>query len=182
MQVPVQITFRDLPHSDAVKSHLEERVDKLQQFCHNIISCHIVVELSNKNQHRGNLHNTHITITVPGKELVTTRNEMEDMYLSIRSAFDDMTVQLESYVEHIQNKVKNHQTTTTMAGKIVRLFNGDGFGFIEGANGIEFYFNANHVLEPNFHKLTVGTPVHFIEGMGTDGPQAHRVKIIEETE
>lgn len=181
MQVPLQITFRDLPHSDAVKSHLEERVAKLQQYCQNIVSCHVVVELANKNQHRGNLHNTRITVTVPGKELVSTHNEDEDMYVSIRTAFDDMTLQLESYVEHMQGQIKNHETAM-LSGKIVRLFNGDGFGFIEGPDGTEFYFNANHVLEPEFHKLTIGMPVHFVRGMGTDGPQAHRIKQAEKSE
>ena len=86
MQVPAQITFRGLPHSDAVKTHIQERVNKLQHFCNNIISCHVVAEFENKNQHRGNLHNTRITVTVPGQELVTTHNENEDLYLSIRVA------------------------------------------------------------------------------------------------
>jgi len=176
LQVPAQITFRGLPHSESIKEHIQEKVDKIQQFCHSIVSCHVVVEFENKNQHRGNLHNTRVTVTVPGKELVSTHNDVEDMYVSIRTAFEDMTRQLESYVQHMQG-VKNHQTL--IAGKIVRLFNGDGFGFIESDDGTEFYFNANHVSHPAFHKLTVGMPVHFIQEMGHDGPQAHRVKAIE---
>lgn len=178
MQVPVQITFRGLSHSDAVYEHIQEKVDKLQQFCHNLIACHVVVEYENKNQHRGNLHNTRVTITVPGKELVATHNENQDMYLSIRSAFDDMTRQLENYVKDLREG-KNHQAM--IYGKIVRLFNGDGFGFIEGEDGTEFYFNANHVAHPDFHKLSVGMPVHFIQEMGHDGPQAHRVKLVEKS-
>lgn len=68
MQVPLQITLRDnLPHTDAVELHIKEKVEKLQQFCHNIVSCHVVVELSNKKQHQGNLHNTRVAVTVPGK-------------------------------------------------------------------------------------------------------------------
>lgn len=178
MQAPViHITFRDLPTSDAVKAHIEERVNKLQQFCHNMIACHVVLEFTNKNQLHGKLHNTRITITAPGKELVTTHNEAEDVYVSIRNAFDDMTIQLESYVEQLHGQIKNHQPA--VSGKIVRLFNNDGFGFIEGLDGTEFYFNANHVLHPEFHKLTIGMPVHFTEGMGSDGPQAHRIKAIE---
>lgn len=177
MQVPVQITFRDTPHSEAVKEHIQEKVDKLQQFCHNIVACHVVVEFENKNQRRGNLHNTRITVTVPGKELVTTHNETEDMYASIKTAFEDMTRQLENYVEHMQGQTKSQQELAS--GKIVRLFNGDGFGFIEGMDGTEFYFNANHVSHPAFNKLSVGMPVHFIKEMGHDGPQAHRVRVLE---
>src|SRR3990167_3581314 len=176
MQVPVQITFRGLDHSDAVKEHIEEKIDKLQQFCQNIVACHVVVEFENKNQHRGNLNNTRVTLAVPGKELVATHNENKDMYLSIRSAFDDMTRQLEEYIKDLRNG-KNHQAM--IYGKIVRLFNADGFGFIESDDGTEFYFNANHVAHPDFHKLSVGMPVHFVQEMGHDGPQAHRVRKVE---
>lgn len=178
MQVTPQITFRDLPHSEAVEIHLHEKIDKLQHFCHNIVACHVVLEFANKNQHRGNMYDTHITVTVPGKELVSKINEDENMYTSIRTAFDDMTRQLESYVQQMHGEIKNHQPI--VSGTIVRLFNGDGFGFIEKADGAEFYFNATHLLTPEFHQLTVGMPVHFVEGMGSDGPQAHRVRVIEQ--
>ncbi|MCX7121906.1 MAG: ribosome-associated translation inhibitor RaiA [Gammaproteobacteria bacterium] len=173
MQVPVQITFRGLTHSDAVKTHIDERIDKLQQYCDSIIACHVVVEYENKNQNRGNLHNTRLTLTIPGKELVSTHNDDEDMYVSIRTAFDDMTRQLESHVELLQEHVKNNQTL--LSGKVIRLF--DDFGFIEGNDGNEFYFNAKHVAHPVFDKLTVGASVHFIESTGTSGPEARHVKI-----
>ncbi len=178
MQVAAQITFRGLPHSEAVKEHIQEKIDKLHQFCHNIVSCHVVVEFENKNQHRGNLHNTRVNIAVPGREVVTTHNEAEDLYISIRTAFDDVTRQLEEYVKDMRNG-KNHQPL--IYGKIVRLFNGDGFGFIESEDGTEYYFNANHVSQPDFHKLSVGMPVHFVQEMGHDGPQAHRVKLMDKT-
>ncbi|MDP1573547.1 MAG: ribosome-associated translation inhibitor RaiA [Coxiellaceae bacterium] len=178
MQVPVQITLRDnLPHTEAVEAHVQEKIAKLQLFCHNIIACHVVIELSNKKQHQGNLHNTRVTIAVPGKELVSKYNEDENMYVSIREAFEDMTRQLEEYVAQMRGEMKNHQSL--LSGKIVRLFHADGFGFIEGHDGTEFYFNANHVSDPAFNHLSVGMSVHFIEGEGTDGPQAHRVKRIE---
>lgn len=178
MQVSAQITFRNLAHSDAVKDHIQEKIDKLNQFCQSMIACHVVVEFENKNQHRGNLHNTRINVTVPGKELVSTRNEAEDLYISIRTAFDDMTRQVEEYIRDMREG-KSHQTL--IHGKIARLFNGDGFGFIEAENGSEYYFNANHVSHPDFHKLSVGMPVHFVEEMGHDGPQAHRVKLVDKT-
>jgi ribosomal subunit interface protein len=173
-----QITFRDIPHSEAIKTHIDEKIDKLTQFCDKILSCHVVVEFANKNQHQGNLHNIRITLTVPGKELVSKHNETEDLYVSIRDAFADITRQLESYEEHIRGQVKNHESVV-LSGKIARLFNGDGFGFIENGEGEEFYFNAGHVVHPTFEKLTVGMPVHFVEHNGNDGPQAHRIKLID---
>ena len=98
MQVPVQITLRDgIKHSEAIESHIQEKADKLQHFCHNIVACHVVVEIANKKPHNGSLHNTRITVTVPGKELVAKENKDENMYVSIRTAFDEMTRQLKKY-------------------------------------------------------------------------------------
>lgn len=178
MQVPLQITFRDeLPHSEAIEIHVKEKVEKLQHFCDSIVACHVVLELANKNQHHGNLHNVRITMTVPGKELVSKKNDDENLYRAIQEAFDDMTRQLEDYLAQIRGEMRNPQTL--LSGKIVRLFQSDGFGFIEGLDGTEFYFNANHVSHPAFHQLTVGMEVHFIEKEGTKGPEAHRVRTIE---
>ena len=108
MQVPVQITLRDgIKHSEAIESHIQEKADKLQHFCHNIVACHVVVEIANKKPHNGSLHNTRITVTVPGKELVAKENKDENMYVSIRTAFDEMTRQLEEYVEQMRGDAKN---------------------------------------------------------------------------
>ena len=179
MQVPVSITFRGLAHSDAVKTHIEEKIEKLHQYNDHITSCHVVIEFENKNQHRGNLHNTRITLTVPGKELVTTRNEEEDMYISIRTAFEDMTRQLEEYMRQLHN---GKHEPIMMAGKIARLFTSDGFGFIESEDGSEFYFNANHIAHTEFHKLNVGMPVHFVREEGNNGPEARRVKLMHDAQ
>lgn len=178
MTTSYQITFRDMPHSEAVKNHVEERIEKLSQFCDKIIACHVVVEFANKSQHQGNLHNIRLTLTVPGKELVSKFNEAEDLYVSIRDAFEDMMRQLESYEEHLHGQIKNHQTAL-LTGTVARIFNGDGFGFIENQEGEEFYFNAAHVLHPTFDKLAIGMPVQFVEHEDMNGLQARRVKLIE---
>lgn len=180
MKVQPKITFRDnLRHSAELETHIQERLDKLQQFNKNITACHVVVELANKNHRHGKLHNIHLTLTIPGKELVSTRNEHENMYLSIRDAFDDMTRQLEEHAQQLQGRVKNHEPI--LSGKVTRLIDGE-FGFIEGTDGTEFYFNKGHLTNGHFNQLTVGTPVHFVEAMGDKGPQARRVKIAEKPE
>lgn len=76
----------------------------------------------------------------------------------------------------MHGQVKNHQPT--LSGKVARLLNGEGFGFIESTDGTEYYFNAKNLTGDNFDKLSVGTPVHFIEFTGDEGLQAHRVKVL----
>lgn len=172
MQVPIQVTFRDVKHSPEVDAHIREKSEKLNQFADNIISCQVVVEFASKQQQTGNLYNTRIVATVPGKELVSTHNHDENMYLSIRDGFDDMIRQLEEYSRMLRGHVKHH--SPIIEGTVARMFD-KGFGFIETANGDEYYFNEDNVVHPKFATLKVGEHVRFIEHMGDQGMQAHRV-------
>lgn len=176
MQQLPQITIRDITHSEAVEEHLLEKIDKLNQFFDRIISCHVVVEQTQKHQTTGKLYHIRIRLSVPGKELMVNHNNNEDtnLYISIRDAFKNMERQIKHYAQEMHGEMKWHSETTE--GEIVRLFDQDRFGFIRGfEDDTEFYFNADNVVSPQFEHLKVGTEVHFIEAMGDEGHQAHRV-------
>ena len=44
MKIPLQITFRGIPHSDAVEARIREKAAKLERFSSDIISCRVAVE------------------------------------------------------------------------------------------------------------------------------------------
>lgn len=173
MQTPVRITIKDIPHSAELEAQLHEKASKLELFSEDIISCHVVLELTQKHKQQGKLHQVRINLTVPGKELVANKNENENVHIAIRDAFDDMRRQLEDYSRRLHGEIKTH--AELIRGEVVRIFKDDDFGFIEDASGNEYYFNANNVVNPKFHKLDVGMNVHFIEAVGDEGPQAHRI-------
>lgn len=173
MQQPLKITIKDgVSHSDAIEEQLRKKAEKLEQYCDNIISCHIAVEMPQKHKNQGKLHNVNLKINVPGKELAVSRNMQENLWIAIRDAFNDMRNQLKAYTQLMHKQVKTHPDK--LHGEVVRII-GD-YGFILGPDGItEYYFNSGNVVWPAFDKLKVGTQVHFIEAMGDDGLQAHRV-------
>lgn len=177
MQVPLQITLRDIEHSDAVEKLIRQKVKKLNRFCDQIISCQVVIEYTQRHQHSGKLYNVRINLTVPKKELIANHNNEEDLYVGIHEAFDDMMRQLEEVKQIRSGDVKSHPEL--LHGEVARIFKEDDFGFIVTPDGDEFYFNANNVIHPSFERLEVGTPVRFIEAMGDEGPQAHRVSAKE---
>ena len=72
MQIPLQITFRDMKQSDAVEKAVREKAEKLEQFAE-IMSCRVVVQMINKHQHKGTLYHISADITVPGGEIVVSR-------------------------------------------------------------------------------------------------------------
>lgn len=172
MQSPLQITVRDIPHSDALDAHIREKVEKLEQFYPHIIGCRVVVEMPEKHKHQGRRFNVRIDLTVPGGELAVNRDFNEDIYVALRDAFDAARRRLEDYGRIQRGEVKAHEPATT--GQVVRVFE-EGYGFIEAPDGRELYFNRDNVVNPGFDKLKVGAEVHFLEEMGGEGPQAKRV-------
>lgn len=174
MQRPLQIVFRNMPPSDAVETHIKEKVEKLELFYSHIIGCNATVEIAGKHQHQGNLFNVRLDITVPGSELVVNRDMHEDMYVALRDAFDAAKRQLEDYGRRQRGDIKVHEGE--LHGHVARMFE-DGFGFIETADGREFYFNRDNVVNPDFDKLEVGSAVQFIEETADEGLQAKRVSV-----
>jgi len=173
MQQPVQITFKDLKSSEEISTLIHDKASKLEQFFENIISCHVVIEQTQKHKNQGKLHNIRVNLGVPGKELVVTNNERENVYIAIRDAFDNLRRQLEDYARIMHGETKLHDDF--IHGKVIRLF--DGFGFIEGTDGSEYYFNSDNLLHSKFDKLTVGASVRFVGTVGDDGLLAHRVSV-----
>ena len=53
MQTPIQITFRDVPQSDALETRIREKAEKLEAFYPGIVSCRVVVESRDRHKHQG---------------------------------------------------------------------------------------------------------------------------------
>lgn len=101
MKTPLQITFRDLPHSDALETHIRDKAQKLEQLFAEIISCRVVVEQPARHQQQGKLFNIHIDLGVPGSEILVDRQANEDVYVALRDAFDAARRQLEDYARQL---------------------------------------------------------------------------------
>lgn len=113
MKLPLEITFRNFPHSDALESVIQEKARKLEHFSDQITSCRVVIEADHKHHHKGNLFHVRIDITVPGRELVVSRephrnHSHEDPYVTVRDAFDAARRQLEDFQNVSRHKVKQH--------------------------------------------------------------------------
>jgi ribosomal subunit interface protein len=181
MKLPLQINFRNMEGSEIMKHNIEERAGKLEQVCDQIMSCRVMVEAQHRHHQSGNLYHVRIDITVPGKELVVSREPHDhhshvDAYVAIRDAFTAARRQLENHVRQRRQQVKTH--TVTPYGRVSQLFAEEGYGRIETPDKREIYFNRNSLLNGDFDKLTVGTEVSFSEEAGERGPQASTVKIV----
>lgn len=181
MQLPLQVTFRNLPRSEAIAAKLEERASKLERYYGGIVGCRVVVEAAHKHHRRGNHYHVRVDVTVPDGELVANREPDEhhaytDVYVAIRDAFDSMRRQLEDYARRRRGQVKNHEPPGH--GRIVELNPDDGYGRIETPEGRLIYFHRNSVLGADFDRLEIGAEVRFDEELGERGPQASTVHTV----
>ena len=113
MQIPMQITIRDVDHSEALETHIRDKAKKLDEFFDHIMSRRVVVEVPHKHHHQGKQFNVRIDIGVPGSEIVVNRDHAEDVYVALRDAFDAAKRQLEDYARKLHGNVKTHQPKRT---------------------------------------------------------------------
>jgi len=181
MQLPLQVTFRDIGPSPALSEHVRTRASKLDTFFDRIMGCRVVIEAPHRHHQQGKRFHVRIDLTVPGDELVVGRNPPErltheDPHACIDDAFDDAERMVSDYARRKKGFVKQHEAG--QRGKVVRLYSYEGYGFIETAEGDEFYFHRNSVLNHGFDRLHIGSEVRFAEEAGEKGPQASSVDVL----
>lgn len=180
MQLPLQITFRQMESSPAVEAHVRERAEALERFFPRIMACRVVVEASTRRQHKGRIYHLRIDLSVPGREIVVKRDPPEhhaheDILVAVRDAFDAARRQLEDHAREARADTKAHEIPSH--GRVARLFKDQGYGFIRSSDGDEIYMHRNAVIGPGFDALSEGDEVRYVlhEGEGEKGPQASTV-------
>ena len=181
MQLPLQITFRDLPSSDAIETKIRQQAEKLNLFYQHIISCRVMIEVPHRHHRQGKIYHVRIDLTVPQGELVINRHPSknhahENLYVAIRDAFAAAQHQLKSYAAVQRNETKRHEIPAH--GRVISILPEDGYGFIETSEGEEVYFHQNSLLNCTLRDLQVGSEVRLIEHMGEKGLQASSVRLM----
>jgi cold shock CspA family protein len=205
MEIPLQVTFRNMPASEAIESNIREKTAKLSALYDGVMSCRVIVEAPHQHHHKGKAYQVRIDLTVPGGEVIVNRGSKrlkaaklrspelmdkqlvehhepskhaahEDVYVAIRDAFSAAGRKLQDYVRRRRGKAKSHETPPH--GRVSKLFPEQDYGFFETPDGREIYFHRNAVLAPGFDRLELGAEVQFAEELGENGPQATSVRVI----
>jgi len=198
MQLPLQITFRNMERVAGIEELLRAEAEKLETFYNQIMGCRVAVEMPHGHHGKGNLYHIRIDLTLPGKELVIKHEpglskgirqaggrEMQkrlevgaphrDLRLAIRDAFKVAGRRLQDYARRQRGDVKTHEAPSI--GRVSKLLLGEGYGFLITPDGREVYFHERSVLNRGFRRLKVGSEVSFVEEQGENGPQASTVRI-----
>lgn len=174
MQLPLQITVRNVSLSEAAKENIRQKAEKLNTFYEKLTSCRVAVEAPHRHHKKGVLYIVRIDMTVPGAELVVKREPHEDLYVAIRDAFSAAQRQLKDYARRQRGDVKFHEEVSHAT--VAKLFPTEDYGFLETPDGQTLYFHRNSVLNGGFENLEVGMAVRYVEEEGLKGPQASTVE------
>lgn len=109
MKIPPQIQFLGMTPTEALEVSTRQHIKKLESFAPDLTACRVTLELSQKHQHQGRPFSVRIDVTLPGLELVVNKVQNEDIYVSLRDAFDNMKRQVEDAVRKRRGQVKHHE-------------------------------------------------------------------------
>ena len=104
MQIPLQITLRNIPKSEAVEAAIRKRAEKLDRYHRRIVSCRVVVEIPSRHKQQGKEFVVHLDIKVPGSEIVISHDHHEDLYTALHEAFQAAQRRLEAHAPAIARR------------------------------------------------------------------------------
>jgi hypothetical protein len=108
MDLPVQITLRNLAHSSEVDRLVRAGAKRLEHFHPHIVSCRVTVELAGRHAHKGRQFAVHIDLKVPGGEIAIDHPHAEDIRVAVRDAFAAARRRLEDAERVRRGDVKLH--------------------------------------------------------------------------
>ena len=131
MSIPVDVTFRGMDPSPAVRNLIDEQVEKLEKHRGDMLRCHVVIEQPHHRE-RGNPYHVTLYISVPGEDIVVNHEAQvesalrqagvaervkstevgmgaKDINVAVAEAFKRARRRLEEHLDRRRGQVKNHE-------------------------------------------------------------------------
>ena len=117
MQIPLQITARDITITPSIEQRVRGKVKKLENFYNRILGCRVLIESPHRRNHKGNLYNVRIRLTIPGGELVVKREPSENLYVAMRDTFEAARRQLLTHSGRRRSSIKQERNQEPLPDK-----------------------------------------------------------------
>ncbi len=184
MNIPVEITYRDVEKTDELETLIHEKAAKLDRLASGLSGCRVSVEKEQKHRHTGNPYRVGIDVTLPpGHEVpVEEKPRPDDVNVTLSTmvirAFHTAERRIKEAVEKRRGEVKKHPHQEPH-GFVTKLFPEEGYGFIKTLERGEIYFHRNSVVNGEFDRMRRGTGVRYVVAEGEKGLQASTVKVVQ---
>jgi len=183
MDVPLEISYREVDKTDYIENLVREKTAKLEKVCDHITSLRVIMELDHKTQAPNPPFRVRLDINVaPGQEFAIKRDstnseQYRDLPVLLREAFEAAWNKLRKLKDKQRGKVKSHPEQQVSA-LVDKLFPEEDYGFLRTLDGRDVYFHRNAVVGRDFDELRPGTGVNFNVEQGEKGLQATSVHVV----
>lgn len=92
----VQKTIRGISPTPAINYHVDRQFNKLKKAYSKINKCKVSVDLAKNNTYKDKLYSVCIDITIPGKELVSKKQD-SNLFIALRNGFLALEHSLEKH-------------------------------------------------------------------------------------
>jgi ribosomal subunit interface protein len=110
MEVPLQVTYRGMPPSEALSERVREHASKLSTFHRRILGCKVAIEAPSPHHRHGGHFRVRVDVVVPGAELVVANDDAspkgEDAYAAVDGVFKNASRVLR---EHQKKQDDKHE-------------------------------------------------------------------------
>ncbi len=133
----IAVTFRHMESSDALRSYVEEKLDRVKKYIDEPIDAQVVLSVQKKINHRAE-----VTMVAKGLTMKSGENK-EDMYAAIDLMVDKIERQLKRY----KDKLKDHKGSSGTERQVDKtVFSGPSFD--EGGGEPEIIKTHSFFVKP----------------------------------
>ena len=188
MQIPLEISFHNVEHSDWAEHEVREHVRKLEKIYARLKSCRVRVEQRADNQHHTIPPVVRIELGIPGRKEIVVAHEPErlqrkyqrpDLHNAINEAFRIASKQLSALKqERSEHKAARiGEEAYEFRGQIAEMRPEENFGFVMTGDGSLLYFHRNAMMNGDFDRLRRGDDVSYVIADNDTGPVASSVRL-----
>lgn len=188
MQVPLEIAFHHVEHSDWAENEIRNQVADLEQIYGRMTSCRVRVDQRADNANHTIPPVVRIEIGIPGRNDVVVAHEPDrlqrkfqqpDLRNAINEAFRIAATQLAELKRKLTDHAAaaQHESANEFRGQVAEITPADDFGFLLTKEGGLLYFHRNALLSGVFDNLRRGDEVSYVEELGDTGPIATKVRV-----
>ncbi len=106
----IAITFRHMPSSDALKTYVHEKLERVQKYLRQPLDAHVTISTER------HLHVAEVLVTSVGKQYQAT-HDSEDMYKSIDLVIDKIEHQISRHHDAVTRRAKGADAARMLASQ-----------------------------------------------------------------
>ena len=151
MDRSIEVTFRNMPRSEAIESVARREALKLERYAPKIVGCRVAIERPQRFQRQGNAHRVRLFISAASRgPVVVTREPLDsDMHEDLRTI-----VILASMVD----REANNKTATDRGNVCSVYYNRLKINMTLGVDATLLYALGRLTPEPTFAELQLDSP------------------------